>query len=196
MKKKLILPFLVCLAVQAVHAQSFQAGLKAGLNFSKNDGNGMGGFQTGFDAGAFAKLVLGKKWAIQPELYFSQRNTKRGEDFFTYYNITGNPAADTKIRLGYISVPVLLHYNINSWLAVQAGPQYNYLVYDDENLLTSGKDAFKKSDVGIAGGVEIKQGRVLFYGRYYHGLSNVNDADDRYEWKARQIQLGIGYRIW
>lgn len=196
MKKKLILPFLLCLAVQAVHAQSFHAGLKGGLNFSKNNGNGMGGFQTGYDAGVFAQLAFGKKWALQPEVLFSQRNTKHSDDFFTYYNITGNPAANTKIQLGYISVPVLLHYNINDWLAVQVGPQYNLLVYDNENLLISGKDAFKKNDFGIAGGVVVKTGKVGFYGRYYHGLSNVNNADDRYEWKARQIQLGLGYSIW
>ncbi len=195
MKQKLILPFLFCLFIQAVHAQSFHAGVKAGLNFSKNDGNGMGNFQTGYDAGVFGQLGFGKKWAVQPEVYYSQRNTNRSDDFLTYYNVTGNPVADKKVKLGYISIPVLLHYHIKDWLSVQAGPQYNLMVYDDENLLTSGKKAFKKNDFGLAGGVEVTQGRVIFYGRYYHGLSNINNADERYEWKARQIQAGIGYRI-
>lgn len=196
MKKKLLLPVLVCLLVNLAHAQSFNLGIKGGLNFSENHGNGMSGsFKSGFDIGGYASIGFGK-WSIQPELYYSKRNPTAGDDFLTYYNIDGDTRYDKKANLSYISLPVYAHYAIKKWLAVGVGPQFNYIAFDDEDYRKDYKDAFKNIDIGVAGTVEITLDKVTFYARYYNGLTNINDIDNRYSWKSRQIGVGIAYRIW
>lgn len=177
-------------------AQGFHYGLKADLNFSKISGNGLKqNFNPGFDAGVFTEYDLTAKWGLQPELLFNMLNGKRGDDFLTYYVTAGNTKANTPVRLGYLSLPVLLRYNINDVLTVNAGPQYSLLLFTDENLIRNNKAAFKKSNFGVAAGLTVNVDQMRFYGRYVLGLSDVNDIDGRYKWNTQQIQIGLGVTI-
>lgn len=177
-------------------AQKINLGLKAGINMSSNTGNGMkSSLQQGFDVGAFSEVALTKKWGIHPELYFSHRNLERSDDFKTYYVTEGRSNSDKDIKLNYISVPVLLSYKISSVLSVQAGPQFNWLIFDDENLLNTNRDAFKKTDMGIAGGVTLHLEKFRIYGRYTQGLSDNNGIDGRHDWKSKQLQLGVALSL-
>jgi hypothetical protein len=194
-RKWILLVMAISVAITA-GAQKINAGLKFGLNMSANTGNGMSSsLQQGVDAGAFAEINLGKKWGIQPEVYFSQRNTRRGDDFTTYYVKDGLSGSDQSVKLSYISIPVLLSYKISSVFSVQAGPQMNFLVFENDNLLKNDRDAFKKTDLGVAGGLTLTLEKFRIYGRYTLGISNTNDVDDRYEWKSRQLQIGVALSI-
>ncbi len=199
MKKTLLLSAFVVIAfyghTQSVKssAQLVQFGLTFGVNFNNIQGNGIkNSYEPGFIAGGFSRIALSKKWNIQPEVLFNFSNSKKADNFIEFYNTNGSPFADTKIRVDYVSIPVLLGYKVTRILTLQAGPQYSFLVYDDENLLEANKaSAFKSSDVGIVAGASLKFDNVNFFGRYYSGLANVNNIDDRYKWRNRQVDLGL-----
>ncbi|WP_298733102.1 porin family protein [uncultured Chitinophaga sp.] len=198
MTNRLLLIITGCLLLTtAAYSQSFHFGLKADLSFNSLHGNGLAGtFKPAFNAGAFGELNISSKWAIQPELLFTLYNNKAGADFTKYYvNSGASGANNSKIQLGYLSIPVLLTYNVNEFLSLNLGPQYNLLVSYDETLLQNGRRAIKKNDLGAAAGLTLHVSQVRFYGRYVMGLSDLNDIDNRYSWKTHQIQLGLGIAI-
>ena len=113
----------------------------------------------------------------------------------TYYNNSGRSAAGANINLAYISVPVLARYNLNKVISVMAGPQFSYLVFEDEDLLKDSRKAFDKTEISADAGVQVNLGNVGFYARYVKGLNNINDVDDRYTWKSSHVQVGVAVRI-
>ncbi|HTE11919.1 MAG TPA: porin family protein [Chitinophagaceae bacterium] len=183
------------------HTQTKQAdwhfGVKTDLNFSTIKGNGMASsFTLGAQFGGFAEKALSSKWSIQPELLFTQSNTKKGSDFMTFYNTEGNVFAADNIKLGYISIPVMIKYNLNKYLSVLAGPQYSQMLFDAESLMDDNKGiAFKRYEISANAGLQFTIGSVALYGRYNLGLSNINDIDDRYKWHSQHIQGGIAVRL-
>ncbi len=190
-----------------LHAQTivpgWHYGVKADANFSTISGKGMAsGYTIGVQGGGFAEYVFNSEWSLQPELLFSQNNTKKGADFLTYYNTSGNPFGANDIKLGYITVPVLLKYTINKSFSLMAGPQYGLLVVDAESLLTSHENnAFKKSELSGDLGAQLNLGKVGIYGRYVIGISNINGVskiypeDTRYAWRSSHLQIGMSIKI-
>jgi hypothetical protein len=178
------------------YGQKLHYGLKADLQFTSLNGRGMqGSFNPGYDAGIFLEYNITSKWGIQPEILFSQFNNKKDDDFLTYYVNSGNSSAKSSIKLSYVSIPVLLAYKVNDLFTLNVGPQFNLLVYDNEDLLQKDKAAFKNTDYGVAAGLTLHVSQVRFYGRYTLGLGNINNIDDRYKWHSQQIQVGIGVAI-
>lgn len=176
---------------------TWHVGVKTDLNFSNINGKGMAnGYITGAQFGGFAEKPLGSKWSIQPEVLFTQSNTKKGSDFMTYYNTEGNLFASDNIKLGYISVPVMAKYQLNKFLSILAGPQYSIMLFDAESLMDDNKGiAFKRTEFSANAGVQFTVGMVSLYGRYNQGISNINNIDNRYAWRSRHIQAGIAFRI-
>lgn len=207
MKRAFLLLVIVLVAAASVSAQQktqpkekrVHYGIKAGMNFSGVDGEGIqSSMQQGIDAGGFAEVALGKKWDFVPELYYSLHQLKRSSDFTSrYYESQGLASADEKIKLHYISVPLLMRYHVSSVIAVEAGPQYNLLVYEDDNLLKEGKAAFKKSELAVAAGATLTLEKFRIYGRYMMGVSNINGIETTkgYTWHSRQLQIGFGLLI-
>jgi hypothetical protein len=194
MKYKMV-AFALLLTV-AANAQTWHFGPKVDISYSAIKGNGMRNrYSPGFQAGGFAEYNINKHWAIQPELLYSWSAYKKGSDFLTYYNNYGRSAASEKVNLASVSLPLLVRYNLNKTLSFLAGPQYSYLIYDDENLLKNDRQAFKNGEFSANIGVQVNIEKVGFYARYNKGLSNVNDIDDRYEWKTNHFQVGIAVRI-
>lgn len=184
------------LLTAAANAQTWHFGPKVDVNYSAIDGNGLKNkYSLGFQVGGFAEYNITKHWAIQPEVLYSWSQYRKADDFLTYYNNYGRSAAGDKINLATISVPLLVRYNINKIISVLAGPQYSYLIYDDEDLLKNDRQAFKNSEISANAGVQVNLDRVGFYARYNKGLSNINDVDERYTWKASHIQVGMAVRI-
>jgi Outer membrane protein beta-barrel domain len=90
----------------------------------------------------------------------------------------------------------MLTYRLNSDFTIQAGGQYNYLVYADEDLLKDNRDAFKKNEIGLIGGVEYAYSKRLgFYGRFHYGLNDINNINTIHSWNTQQIQLGAAYSL-
>jgi len=173
-------------------------GVKGDVNMSAISGNGMSGsYRSGFQAGVYAERVLGRRWSIQPEMLVTQSNYTRSDDFLVYYNDNiGNPFASKYVNLTYISLPVMVKYNVTSYLSILAGLQYSHLIYDAESLLTAGDGkAFKKPEFSGNIGVQATVGRLSVYARYNQGFSNINNIDGRYSWMSRHIQTGLAIRI-
>jgi len=171
-------------------------GVKAALNFSGIKGNGMKtSLVAGGELGAFLAYDLGSQWGLQLEGIASQNSVKRGDDFFTYYNVDGYPMSSDKAKLTYLNVPLLARYRLSEQWSFVAGPQIGFLLNDNENFLNYDRRAFKTSEISGVAGAEFNISNVALFARYNFGISNINDVDSRYEWRARHLQMGIAVRI-
>jgi hypothetical protein len=196
--KKLVLSVMILIAAASVsQAQGLRLGIKAGGNLNKVEGQSFSdGFDFSYHAGGFLEIDFNKKWGIQPEVLFSQTTTKPSS-FKTVYATASNPTlvGDDKIKLNYLSIPLLLRYNIGSILSLNAGPQFSILLSEDKTLLQNGQSAFKNGDFAMVLGGQINLSVLRIYGRYNIGLQNINDIDSKDKWTNQQIQLGLGLRF-
>ncbi len=175
-------------------AQGFHAGLKAGANINKISGQSFKEkFSYGYNAGAFAQIGLGKKWSIQPEVLFNSVNTDTTSQFRDLYKVSSNKISN--IKLNYVSIPLLLNYKLSKFISLQAGPQYGILLDRNQNLLENGKDAFKKGELSMLGGLQLSFAGVKVFGRYQVGLNSINDIDNKDKWRNQSIQLGVGFNL-
>ncbi len=193
MKKILFAATLLIFSITS-QAQNVKIGAKLGANMNKVSGKSFNEeFDLSYHAGAFLEIDLNKKWGFQPEVYFNQSTATRSSGFNTLY--TSNPNANTDIKLNYLSIPILLRYNIGNAVTLNAGPQFSILMNNDRTLLQNGGEAFKSGDFAMAAGAQVNLKMFRVYGRYNIGLSNINDIDDRDKWKNQQLQLGVGLRL-
>jgi len=186
----------VLFSTATVKAQTIHFGPKLDLNYSNISGKGIQkSFTAGYQAGGFLEVKFNEHWSIQPEVLYTWSAYKEGSDFLTYYVNEGSSGANTNIHLGSLSVPLLAKYSFNKTFSILAGPQYDHLLYDDENLLKYDKQAFKDNEISANIGVQVNLENVGFYARYTKGLTDINGIDDRYSWMTNHIQVGIAVRI-
>src|SRR5215213_11284077 len=88
MKTKLSALLGLVLFTQAAMAQ-FHLGIKGGVNITKVDGKAFRDeFRYGYHLGGFAELGLGGKLSIQPEVLWSQYQTRVDSSFSNIYQNT------------------------------------------------------------------------------------------------------------
>jgi hypothetical protein len=136
----------------------------------------------------FATIGLGKKFAVQPEVVFNQVNTDTSTKFSEVYQFNHI----NNIQLHYLSIPLLLNYNLNKFITLQAGPQFGVLLDQNKDLLQNGGDAFKSGDFSLVGGIQLNLLRFRIYGRYVGGVTDLKNIQAADTWKASAIQLGVG----
>jgi hypothetical protein len=171
-------------------------GVKGALNFSGVKGNGMKtSMVAGVELGAFVAYDLSSKWGLQLEGVGAQTAVKRGDDFLTYYNVDGYSNSDAKAKLTYLNVPLLVRYRLSDEWSFVAGPQIGFLLNDNENYLNYDRRAFRTSEISGIAGAEFNISNVALFARYNFGITNINDIDSRYEWRARRLQIGIAVKI-
>ena len=196
MKTKLAIMAIALLTMQAASAQ-FRVGPKAGANLVKVEGVSFSDeFRYGYHVGGFAEIVLtaDKKLSIQPEVLFNQYSTTLDSSFKNVYeNVLRSE--QSKVKLNYLSIPLLVNYRLLGPLYLQAGPAFSILMDQDRTLLQNGGDAFKKGDFSMIGGAQIKLTKIYLTGRYVVGLSNINDIDNKDKWKSQAIQLSVGLSL-
>jgi hypothetical protein len=194
MKPTILTTIILFCCISFSQAQGIHAGFKVGSTINKISGKSFKDeFTYGYHAGAFLQIGLGSRWSIQPEVLYNQVNTDTTDRFSELYKLSANKISN--IKLSYLTVPVLLNYNLGSNFTLQAGPQFGILLDQNRNLLENGKDAFSKGDFSMLGGVQIKLSSLRIYGRYAIGLNNLNDIDNKDTWKNQAIQLGIGLSL-
>lgn len=190
MKKTIIALAMLIIATNSTKAQSFAIGLKAGANLTKITGSSFNDeFKLSYQAGAFMEIAINKKIGIQPEFLFSQ---SKGTTVSTGGVLT---APNANYELNYLNIPLLLRYRIGKVLVLNLGPQYSILLNNDNTLLANSKDAFKKGDFAMVGGLQLDFKFLRLYARYNVGLNNVNDISNSDNWKSQQIQAGLGFRF-
>lgn len=191
---KLRLALLVILSSFYVYsqAQKIQYGVTGAISSSYVSGNGMSAkSQTGIAGGAYAMIPLTKKFSLQPEVSYNFMKVSRSDNFTTYYVNDSQQDSKVSFNLAYISIPILINYKISPKFTISAGPQYNILVYSNENLMFD-KQAFKNSDFGIRGGIQFAPSTTFnLFASYYSGINNVNNIDTRYAWTNKQAQVGV-----
>lgn len=192
MKTKLILLTVTSMFFLAGFSQGINFGLKAGASMNKISGKTFKQeFSYGYHAGGFVTIKLGKKIGIQPEVLFNQVNVDTSSSFSSIYQFNHI----NHIKLGYLSIPLLLNYNLANILALQVGPQFGILIDQNKNLLKNGGDAFSKGDLSMLGGVQIKISKLRLYGRYAIGLNNINNIVKSDKWKSQSMQFGVGVAL-
>ncbi|WP_202628716.1 porin family protein [Sediminibacterium soli] len=195
--KRIVLVFSAVIAFTAAsYAQGgFRLGAKLGANLNKIEGQSFkDGFDLSYHLGGFAEIDFNKKWGIQPELLWNQ-TTGRRSNFNTLYPTVTNPNGAEKVKLDYLSIPILLRYNVGNMLTLNAGPQFGILLNEDKTLLQNGQSAFKNGDFSMVFGGQLNFNFLRIYGRYNIGLQNINDIDNRDKWTNQQIQFGLGLRL-
>ncbi len=196
MKRILLLFSAMLLLLVATQAQrGIRLGVKAGANLNMIDGQSFNSsFDLTYHLGGFAEIGINKKWGIQPELLWNQTSGTTSS-FKTLYSTVANPSGSENIKLNYLSIPVLLRYNVGSMVTLQAGPQFGILIKDNNTLLQNGQSAFKNGDFSMVGGVQLNFTFLRIYGRYNIGLMNINDIDNKDKWTNQQLQFGVGIRL-
>ena len=134
----------------------FHLGAKLGANLGKIDGESFNqGYNLGYLAGAYVDLGFSKSIGIQPEVLFSQTNTKIDSGYKVY-----EPEAiiGSKKHLNYLNIPILLNINASKLLTLQLGPQFSILMNKDESLVQNGQHAYTKWRSGCCVRCTIKLG--------------------------------------
>ncbi|MBZ4190091.1 porin family protein [Niabella beijingensis] len=186
---------LIATALFAFSANAqFHVGAKAGVNATKINGKSFKEeFQYNYLVGFFAEIGVSKKFSVNPELLYSQTSSTRDTSFKNV--LPGFRKDQTKAKLNYLSIPILANYHLAGPLHIEAGPQFSILTSSDKNLLENGKEAFKKGDFSMIGGVQLKFSKLRVSGRYVIGLSNVSDLPQQERWKNQALQLAVGYAL-
>jgi hypothetical protein len=191
MKTKIIPVIILLFISSSLFSQGLTFGIKAGANMGKIDGQSFKNeYNLGYHVGAFA-TIGGKKWAIQPEVLLNQVNTDTATSFS---DITGLHNVG-KIKLHYLSIPIMINYNISNILSLQFGPQFGILMNENKNLVQNGKDAFKSGDFSLAGGLQLNLLKFRVYGRFIGGVTDLNNLGNNDTWKASMIQIGVGLAL-
>jgi len=192
MKTKLLILAIFSILSSAAFSQKLNIGFKGGANINKLTGKSFSDeFSYGYHLGGFVSVGLGNKFAIQPEVLFNQVNVDTSSQFSQVYKFN----QVDKVKLKYLSIPILLNYKPIKFLTLQAGPQFGVLMNKSNTLVENGRDAFKSGDFSMLGGVQVNISHLQIYGRYAVGLSNLNDIDNKEKWKSQSIQVGIGLRL-
>ncbi len=191
MKKILLSTVALFIVATASYAQGIKLGVKAGANLTKVSGASFEDeFETGYQLGGWADIGLGGKLGIQPELLWSTSKTTRDTSFRQVYQFK-----DREIKLDYLTIPVLLRYDVSKLVTLNLGPQFGILLNKEKTIIQNGEEAFKGGDFGMVGGLQLNFSALRVYGRYNVGLSNLNDIDNKDKWKNQAIQLGVGLKL-
>lgn len=196
MKTKFVFLSAILIFISAFSfSQGLTFGIKGGATLNKLTGKSFKEeFSFGYHVGAFATLGMGGKLSLQPEVLFSQVSTDTASNYSAVSASLGfNKVKDVKLK--YLSIPILLNYNLSNIFALQVGPQYAILIDQDKNLTQNGKEAFKTGDFSMVGGLQLKLLKFRVYGRYVIGLSDISDVPNSGEWKNQSIQLGVGIAL-
>lgn len=188
MKKISTLVF-ACLFGAVAYGQGISGGIKAGLNLANQTFKGNGyttspSFLPGIHGGVYATVMFGDHLGIQPEVLYSAQGAKSG---------------DQKYKVNYVTVPVLVRYNINEMWSLHAGPQFGVLTsakYTAGSSEQDVKDQLKGTDMSIAAGVGVDLPMKLnFAFRFVQGLSNINDTGSSVTMKNYNLQFTVGYKL-
>lgn len=175
----------------SLYSQGLSFGIKGGANMGKISGHSFKDkFTLSYHAGVFA-TIGGKKWAIQPEVLFSQINADTTSKFNDLYDLNHIK----KIELKALTIPILLNYNLNKFITLQAGPQFGMILDQNKDVLQNGKDAFKSGNFSVVAGLQLNLLKLRIYGRFVGGVTDLKNIQADDTWKAQAIQLGIGLSL-
>jgi hypothetical protein len=175
----------IVLAASVSHAQTVQAGVKVGIDFSSLPNAGQvidqivkipsteTSSKTGVVLGGFVMFPIRDRLAFQPELAFVMKGVKLNE---------GNGGTVTA-NLNYLEFPMLIRYAMamdKHTGYVMAGPTFGVKASTSAKLDAPSQStdfnidpAIRTFDAGLAFAGGIEYSRYLFEARYTQGLTDV-----------------------
>jgi len=208
MKRLLLSATIIVLALGNSYAQKardvFSLGIKVGSNYSNVfDSQGdkfVAEGKYGLAAGAFLSLPIGKIIGIQPEVIYSEKGFKATGSFL------GSNYSATRTTT-YIDVPILLAVKPTNFLTVLAGPQYSFLIKQNNNFTSTlasadrdkifDNDNIRKNVLGLIGGVDVNLSSFVIGARVGVDVQNNNGdgSSTTPRYKNAWYQATIGFRL-
>ncbi len=202
MKKFLLLifAFLPVIAIAQPGPLEIDLGIKAGMNFTRMNGNTWsGGYRSGVLGGAFASLGV-KKIGAQAEVLIATTSFNGSGSNFKAAGLLFNPADSTStgsFSATYLNIPVLLNLKLFGNASIQLGPQLTTLLTakdKDAFLNQPAANIFNQSDFAGVVGIQLNLPLKLNAGvRYTFGLTDQNISSVGESWKLSSIQLHLGF---
>lgn len=211
MKKTLFTVF-AALAIVGVNAQEttttdsrskLAIGGKLGFNYSNvYDSEGedfVADAKLGLVAGGFVTIPLGKLFAIQPEILYSQKGFKGSGTLL-------GSSYEYKRTTDYLDVPIFLAIRPIENLSIMAGPQFSYLLSEKNEfsgiINQSQEEAFendniRKNTLCLIGGVDFSIDKLVIGARAGWDLktNNGDGTSDTPRYKNYWYQLTVGYKF-
>lgn len=202
MKKFLFLIFAIASFSQM---QAQYIGVRAGYNHSTLSGDTSQGSSVrgnhGIYAGVTLEFPLSRFFSFQTEASYSRIGAK----------ISSPSVGNTNLTLDYLIVPALAKINIYEGLSLHTGPQFNFLVNNndfsfekDEVFTTVSRKAVDSFDMSLVVGVNYRTSfGWCFEARFSQGLTNILESEEssltntgfspNYNFKNTVLSVGVGY---
>lgn len=176
----------------------FRVGLKGGLNLNKIQGRSFKQeFNYNYQLGGFLQFNITPKLGIQPEVNFVQASAEPSSDITVIYDDLFLGGSQKKAKLNYLKVAGLLNVDIgpSQRVKLQLGPQWGRLLHEKVDSLKTPRNIFKDGEVLVLAGLLFQLPLIHMGTRYELGLSNINDIDNKDQWKSQAWQIFIGVTL-
>jgi outer membrane protein OmpA-like peptidoglycan-associated protein len=168
----------------AVNFSQFRTDKNANINVDYNS-------KAGATFGGWLNFPFSKGFSLEPELVYN-----------SYHYQTSDTASGLLVyngKAGYLTVPILLKFNLGDHFAITAGPQIDFRLSASDKQSAAQKSDFKGTSFTLNGGLELfPRGKVAIFARYLLGLSNMDDRTGHVatmDYKNSSIQLGLKLRL-
>lgn len=191
-------------AAQKNSRESISLGVKAGMNHSNVWDEQGQDFQadgkTGWVAGGFVAIPIGKFLGIQPEVLYSQKG------FQGSGSIAGSRYSFSRTT-NYLDVPLLVQFKPIDYITIVGGPNYSYLMSQTDRFDSEGgsvieetdfeHDDIRKNTLGFIGGLDVNLRSFVISGRYGFDFQNnhPDGSSDTPRYKNQWLQLTLGLRF-
>lgn len=189
--------------------QRFRGGIVAGGNFSQVDGDRDAGVhKVGLNGGLSSYVALSPGLDLNLELLYAQKGSRYGRE---WSSPAGPYLMVYQMKLNYIEIPLLLHYEVYPDWILGAGASYNRLLGSEERYrglygwftFDSEKFPFKKDEWEYVVSLSYRLGkRMLVNLRYQYSITpartalNVPEEFNGYkDQKHNLFGLRLGYYL-
>jgi hypothetical protein len=176
-------------------AAQTQFGIKAGLNISDvvmtnyidPDFESDLRLKLGFHGGVYASGPVNERMAVVGELLYSDKGVK----------------GISNIHLHYMTLPLLLQFQLTDHIAAEVGPEPGYLFFAHSRYGNVSNTYNNKFDLALDGGLNFHGPEWSFAIRYAAGLFSVSEmgmgpvpGNDRIKYQNRVLQFSLGRKLW
>lgn len=170
-------------------------GIKGGLNVSdivmtnyvNPDVESDLALKAGLHAGFFVTGSVNERIGIAGELLYSNKGVK----------------AISNIHLHYITLPLLLEYQLSKTILAEIGPELGYMFSAISKYGSAANTYDNKVDLALDAGVCVDGRRMTFGMRYCVGMFSVREPiasggsfNEKIKYQNRVLQFFIGYKLW
>ena len=151
-------------------AEGIGYGAKAGLNmanFTGDDVDDEAKVKLGATIGGFATIPLGDKFAVRPEILFTQKGTR-------YKKSEGEVDYTGKHKMNWLDIPILAVYQVADAISAFVGPYFDLYLGGEFVLKAEGGGESMEFDEKIEGEDVNSLGFGIIFGGAYGVTENID----------------------